>query len=265
MAVMTTLAIRSKGLRPSPMVERNYTVHRSGWIVIVSGLVESLFYLFSLGVGVGALVKQIELPGGRMVDYAVFVAPAMLANAAMNAAVAETTFNVFGKLKWMKLYDGVLATPMRPRDIAAGEVTWALIRGAIYSAAFLVVMAALGLTDTWWAILAFPGAVLIGLTFSGIGMLATTHFRNWPDFDWMMAFIFVMFLFSGSFAPIENYPSWLQWVVRISPLYHGIELERAFTLGELSPMLPVHAAYLAVVGTVCMLLAGRRLSKLLYK
>ncbi|GLZ79483.1 transport permease protein [Actinorhabdospora filicis] len=265
MAVMTTLAVRNKGLRPAPMVERNYAVHRHGWIMIISGLLESLFYLFSLGVGVGALVKQIELPGGRMVDYAVFVAPAMLANAAMNAAVAETTFNVFGKLKWMKLYDGVLATPMRPRDVAAGEITWALIRGAIYSAAFLVVMAALGLTDTWWAVLAFPGSVLIGLTFSGIGMLATTYFRNWPDFDWMMAFIFVMFLFSGSFAPIENYPSWLQWAVYASPLYHGIELLRAFSLGDLSPMLLVHAAYLAVVGAVCMGFAARRLSKLLYK
>lgn len=265
MAVMTTLAVRNKGLRPAPMVERNYAVHRHGWIMIISGLLESLFYLFSLGVGVGALVKQIELPGGRMVDYAVFVAPAMLANAAMNAAVAETTFNVFGKLKWMKLYDGVLATPMRPRDVAAGEVTWALIRGAIYSAAFLVVMAALGLTQTWWAVLAFPGSVLIGLTFSGIGMLATTYFRNWPDFDWMMAFIFVMFLFSGSFAPIENYPAWLQWAVYVSPLYHGIELLRAFALGDLSPVLLVHAAYLAAVGAVCMGFAARRLSKLLYK
>lgn len=265
MTVITTLAIRNKGLRPGAMVERNYTVHKHGWLVILTGLLESLFYLFSLGVGVGALVNQIELPGGRMVDYAVFVAPAMLASAAMNAAVAETTFNVFGKLKWMKLYDGVLATPMRPRDVAAGEISWALIRGSIYSAAFLIVMAALGLTDTWWSLLALPGSVLVGFAFSGIGLLATTYFRNWPDFDWMMAFIFVMFLFSGSFSPIENYPEPLQWAVHVSPLYHGIELLRACTLGELSPWMLVHAAYLVAVAAVCLAFASRRLSRVLYK
>ena len=106
----------------------------------------------------GALVGDLTLPGGEVVSYAAFVAPAMLASSAMTGALSETTFNFFGKMKFMKLYDGILATPVRPIEIALGELAWAMLRGSIYSAAFLVVMVAMGLTTVGPALLAVPGA-----------------------------------------------------------------------------------------------------------
>ncbi|HZE38198.1 MAG TPA: ABC transporter permease [Stackebrandtia sp.] len=266
---MTELAVqwvRFRGLRrPGAMVERNFTAHRRAWLLIVSGVFEPLFYLLGLGIGVGALVGKIPLPDGRHVDYATFVAPAMLANAAMMAAIAETSFNVFGKLKWAKLYDGILATPLRPMEIMMGETAWALLRGALYVVAFLVVMASMGMIASAWAILALPAAVLIGLSFVGIGLTMSTLFRSWTDFDWLMSMVFVMFLFSGTFTPIENYPVALQWLVYLSPLYHGIELVRGLTLGLPQWGLLGHAAYLVLIGAIGITVASRRMGKLLYK
>ncbi|HET8766030.1 MAG TPA: ABC transporter, partial [Pedococcus sp.] len=121
------------------LVERNVTSFRHGWIALVTGFAEPVFYLFSLGVGIGALVRTVTTDGGMVVTYPQFVAPALLAASAMNGAVFDSTFNVFFKLKYAKLYDAVLATPMGPRDIAVGEISWSLIRGGLYSLAFLVV------------------------------------------------------------------------------------------------------------------------------
>lgn len=265
---MTLLAaqwLRVRTLRPGAMVERNFFVHRRGWLIMLSGVFEPLFYLLGLGVGVGALVGDIPLGNGRSVDYATFVAPAMLANAAMLAAIAETTFNVFGKLKWAKLYDGITATPMRPMDIALGEAAWALIRGGIYAVAFIAVMALLGMVTSPWAILAFPAAILIGAAFVGIGLTMSTFFRSWTDFDWVISMTFVLFLFSGTFTPIENYPAALQWLVYLSPLYHGIELVRGLTLGMPDWGLFIHTAYLLLIAAAGVAVASRRMGKLLYR
>ena len=127
------------------LIERHALVYRHTWLVLVSGVVEPLFYLLSIGVGLGQLVGQVHLPGGQAVGYTSFVAPALLASASMNGALFDSTFNVFFRLKYAKLYDAALATPMRSGDMALGEIGWALIRGGLYAVAFMVVMLALGL------------------------------------------------------------------------------------------------------------------------
>ncbi|HEX2772561.1 MAG TPA: ABC transporter, partial [Micromonosporaceae bacterium] len=130
--------------RAASVAERNIAALRSAyWVVLISGFLEPVLYLLSIGVGVGALVGDLRLSGGQLVPYAAFVAPAMLASSAMTGALAETTFNFFGKMKYMKLYDGVIATPVQPFEIALGELGWAMVRGSLYSAAFLGVMVAL--------------------------------------------------------------------------------------------------------------------------
>ena len=130
------------------MTSRNLAAlrHSGYWLVVVSGFFEPVLYLLSIGIGVGSLVKGFTLADGRSVSYAAFVAPAMLAASAMNGALAESTFNFFARLKWQKLYDAMVATPLRPFEIALGELAWAMIRGALYSVAFLGLMIALGLT-----------------------------------------------------------------------------------------------------------------------
>jgi lipooligosaccharide transport system permease protein len=156
--------------RARRLVERNLMVYRRTWLIIFSGFFEPFFYLLSIGVGVGALVGHVVGPGGQAVDYRAFVAPALLAASAMNGAIYDSTMNVFFKLKYAKTYDAVLATPVGVGDVAVGEITWALLRGLLYSAAFLVIMAALGDVNSWWAIFALPAAGLIGFGFAAVGI-----------------------------------------------------------------------------------------------
>ena len=245
------------------MVERNVTAFRHGWIALVTGFAEPVFYLFSLGIGIGALVRTVTTDSGLEVTYPQFVAPALLAASAMNGAIFDSTFNVFFKLKYAKLYDAVLATPMGPRDIAVGEVSWSLVRGGLYSAAFLVVAVLTGAVQSWWAVLAVPAAIFIGFAFAALGMFATTFMRSWVDFDYVTLAIQPMFLFSATFFPLSTYPEALQWLVRCTPLYHGVALERALLLGDVGVGVLWHVLYLFVLGLVGVLGAARRLERLL--
>ena len=240
-------------------------VYRRIWLILVSGFFEPLFYLLSIGVGVGELVGDITLPDGRIIDYTAFVAPALLASSAMNGAVYDSTFNVFDKLKWKKIYDAVLATPIGAGDVALGEITWALIRGLIYATAFLVVMLAMGLVLSPWAILALPAAVLIGFAFAACGMAATTYMRTWLDFEWVQLAVLPMFLFSATFYPLSTYGPALQWVVRVTPLYQGVALLRGLTTGDVGPELVVPVVYLVTMGLIGLSVASRRLERLLLR
>ena len=130
--------------RPQRMIERSAMVNRRTWLIMFSGFFEPLFYLMSIRIGVGELIGDVTVDGVT-VDYAEFVAPALLAASAMNGAIYETTMNVFFKLRYERLYDTVLATPMTPADVALGEIGWAVIRGGLYSVAFLVTMTAMGM------------------------------------------------------------------------------------------------------------------------
>src|ERR671921_448216 len=173
------VSFEGAGRRSASVVERNVATLRSAyWVVMVTGFLEPILYLFSIGVGVGTLVGDLTLPDGRVVSYAAFVAPAMLASSAMTGALSETTFNFFGKMKFMKLYDGMLATPVRPIEIALGELAWAMIRGNIYAAVFLVVMVAMDLTTPSRALAAFAGAILVGFAFGAAGMALSTYMRS---------------------------------------------------------------------------------------
>jgi lipooligosaccharide transport system permease protein len=245
------------------LVERNVMSYRHAWVALVTGFAEPVFYLFSLGIGLGSLVKVVTTDSGQTVPYAYFVAPALLAASAMNGAVFDSTFNVFFKLKFAKLYDSVLATPLGPRDVAVGEITWSLIRGALYATAFLVVAWLAGTVHSRWALLALPAATLIGFAFSAVGMFGTTFMRSWVDFDYVTLAIQPMFLFSATFFPLSTYPGAVQWFVQATPLYQGVALERGLMLGEVGPGLLVHVAYLVVLGLLGLVAAARRLERLL--
>jgi lipooligosaccharide transport system permease protein len=251
--------------RAAHLVERNALLYRRGWLLIVSGFTEPLLYLLAIGFGVGALVGPTVSVNGHPLRYAVFVAPAMMASSAMNGAVYETAFNFFYKLKYVKLYDAVLATPLGVADIALGEIAWALIRGTLYALGFIVVMAALGLVISPWALLALPAAMLIGFTFAAVGTAASTFVRTWQDFDLVLSVMIPLFLFSATFYPITVYPGLLQAVVQVTPLYHGVDLLRSLTTGAIGPSILVDLAYLVVLGAAALALAATRLQRLLLK
>ena len=247
------------------LVERNIYVYRHTWIVILSGFFEPLFYLGSIGFGLGALVGTVNGPGGLPITYQLFVAPALLASAAMNGAIAEGTFNFFFKLRYNKTFDAILATPLSAGDVAVGELVWALIRGGIYAIAFLLVMAILGLAVSPWVLLTVPAALLTGFAFGAVAMAATSFMRTWQDFDLINLVILPMFLFSGTFYPIDAYPEALRIFVQLTPLYQGVDLLRSLAVGHVDPVLIVHVAYLAVMGIAGLYVVSRRLDKLLLK
>jgi len=268
--MVTTLALprlaglRAAGRRSGTLVERNVSALKPAyWFVILSGLVEPVLYLLSIGVGVGDLVGDLTLPDGQVVPYAAFVAPAMLAASAMTGALAETTFNFFGKIKYWKLYDAVLATPVRPFEIALGELAWAMLRGALYSAAFLVFMVLLDLTTAVRAVGMFPAAVLTGFAFGALGMALSTFMRSWQDFDLMGSAQFALFLFSGTFVPAGSYPAAVRWLVELSPLYQAVSLTRAISTGAVGWAQAGNVAYLALVTIVGLAVAARRMERLL--
>jgi lipooligosaccharide transport system permease protein len=249
--------------RSERLIERNIVAYWRTWIVLFSGFFEPLFYLLSIGVGIGELVGEVEGPNGELVAYRDFVAPGMLAASAMNGAVLDSTYNVFYKLKYAKTYDAVLATPLSVANVAYGEIGWAVMRGTIYSGSFLVVMAALGLIHSWWAILALPAALLIALAFAAVGMIGTSMMRTWQDFMWINLIVLPLFLFSTTFYPLDVYSSGVQAVVKLTPLYHGVVLIRALTLGAVQADLLVNVAYLAVMAAVGVFFGVRRMERLL--
>jgi lipooligosaccharide transport system permease protein len=263
-APLRVLPIRLGSRRASLLIERNIYVYKAGWIVIFSGFFEPLFYLLSIGLGIGGLVGDVPGPDGP-IPYALFVAPALLASASMNGAISESTFNVFFKLNYQKTYDAVLATPLGPGDVALGEIGWAVIRATLYALGFMVVLVVMGLFASPWAVFAVPAATLLAFAFAAVGMAATTFMRSWQDFDLIQLVVLPLFLFSGTFYPITSYPPALQLFVQLTPLYQGVTLCRALITGAVDPGILVHVVYLTVMGLIGLVVVSRRLDKLLLK
>jgi lipooligosaccharide transport system permease protein len=263
---MVTLLV-TRAHRTFSVTGRNAVLarHAGYWWVLVSGFFEPVLYLASIGVGVGRLIGDVTLAGGRTVSYAAFVAPAMLASSAMNGAISESTFQFHAKLRLQKLFDAMLSTPVTPFEIALGELLWSIVRGAIYAVAFLGIMVGLDLATPQRALLALPATMLVGFAFGGLGSALATFVRTWQDFDYITLVMFWMFLFSGTFAQVEQYPIGVRLVVEAFPLHHGVELVRGITLGAPPLALLGHVVYLVVLAVVGLLVAGRRMSTLLLR
>jgi lipooligosaccharide transport system permease protein len=165
-------------------------------------------------------------------------------------------------MKYARLYDSVLATPMTPADVAVGEIGWAVLRGVVYAAAFLVSMAAMGMVGSPWMIAAVPLCLLVALAFASVGMATTTYMRSWADFEYVTAATLPLFLFSATFYPVSSYGEW-GWVVQLSPLYHGVALLRTLNSGRFEPAMLGHAGVLVALSVVGLTIAARRVERLL--
>jgi lipooligosaccharide transport system permease protein len=245
------------------LIERNVMVYRRTWMIIFSGIFEPLFYLFFFVYPLQKFIGDVTFDG-ETIEYAAFVAPALLASSAMNGAFYEST-NIFFKLRFQKTYDSILATPVRAQDVAIGETAWAVVRSVIYAVAYFAVIALLGLVESPWAVLALPATFVIGFAFAGAGVAAVTFMRTWKDFDLIQLIMLPMFMFSATFFPISVYPTALEWIVRCLPLYQGIELVRALTTGAVGPLQFVNVAYLTAMGLLGLAISSRRIDKLLLK
>ena len=231
------------------------------WVVL-SGFFEPVFYLLAMGIGLGSMVGSVVTNNGNGVPYAAYIAPALLAVSAMNGAVYDSTWNVFFKMNYSKIYEGMLATSLGPLDVAFGEIALALLRGAVYAAGFMIVMQAMGLNLSWTAILALPAVMLVAFGFASLGMAITSYMKTFQQMDWIAFVMLPMFLFSATFFPITVYPEQIQWVIQALPLWHGVELVRGFTTGVLGIAMVWHVLYFVIMIAVGMVFTTFRLRKL---
>ncbi len=245
------------------VVQRGLLATKStNWVVVVSGFFEPVFFLLAMGVGLGTHIGDVELPGGRSVPYAAYIAPALLAVSAMNGAVYDSTWNVFFKMHFGKLYDAMLSTSLGPLDVALGEICYALLRGLVYAAGFLTVMQVLGLNLAWTAVLSLPAVVLIAFGFASLGMAVTSYMSTFQQMDWITIVMLPMFLLSATFFPISVYPEPLQLAIQAMPLWHAVELIRGLTTGEVGAGTWLHVAYFAGMIAIGLVATTRRLRAL---
>jgi lipooligosaccharide transport system permease protein len=248
------------------MIERAlYAAKSSNWLIIVSGFVEPVLYLMAFGFGIGQLIGDIKDGSGNPVSYAAFIAPALLATSAMNGALYDATWNVFFKMHFGKVYQVMLSSSLGPMDVALGEISWALIRGATYSVGFMAIVAPLGLVTNAWGLLAIPAATLIAFGFASIGMAITSYMKNFQQMNWVNFFLLPMFLFSGTFFPVSVYPEWIQVIVQALPLWQGVELVRSLMLGIIDISVLGHIAYFVVMIAVGLTFTTVRLKALFMK
>jgi lipooligosaccharide transport system permease protein len=248
--------------RAHTLIERNVLALRtSNTISFLSGFVEPVIFLLAFGYGVGALVGTVSY-AGTDASYAAFVAPALLAASAMNGAIFDSTFNVFFKMHFMRVYQAMMSTSLGPLDVALGEIGWAMIRGAAYAVGFLAVMTVAGLTTTWWALLLIPAAMLIAFAFASIGMSLTSLMSSFQQLNWLQFVLLPLFLFSGTFFPITAYPEWLQVLVTMTPLWQAVALTRNLAFGVIDLSTLGHVVYFGAIAIVGLYATTRRLNAL---
>ncbi len=234
--------------RATTMIERSlYAAKSSNWLIIISGFVEPVLYLMAFGFGIGQLIGDIQDGSGNPVSYAAYIAPALLATSAMNGALYDATWNVFFKMHFSKVYQVMLSSSLGPMDVALGEISWALIRGATYSVGFMAIAWPLGLVTSAWGLLAIPAATLIAFGFASIGMAITSYMKNFQQMNWVNFFLLPMYLFSGTFFPVSVYPEWIQVIVKALPLCQGVDLVRSLMLGIIDISVLGHIAYFVVM------------------
>jgi lipooligosaccharide transport system permease protein len=258
----TPLAVRA--------FEYHLAVYRRVWRgSVVTAVVTPVLFLAAIGFGLGQLVDQGDSATGLIaqVGYAAFLAPGLLAATAMQVAGGEATWPVMGAFKWAGSYKAQAATPLGPVHIALGHQLYLWFRALLTSALLFVVIVAFGAVESWWGLLAVPAATLTGAAFAApVAAYAITRDSE-ISFSAIQRFVVVpMFLFAGTFFPIDQLPGWMQVVARVTPLWHGVELCRGLCLGlvDLTAAL-VHVAYLLVwaaagVAVACFVTYPRRLA-----
>jgi lipooligosaccharide transport system permease protein len=240
--------------------ERNLTVYRKNWKVsFVPPLLEPLFYLLAFGVGLSALVGNVPYEG-RQISYVQFIAPALISVSIMYNAFFETTYSSFVRMYYQKTFDAMMSTPLSVEEIITGEIFWGATKSVIASTIMLAVISAFGLISFPEGFLILPLAFLGGLAFGSVGMLFTGMVANIDQFN-LPIFLLVtpMFLFSGTFFPLDTLPEWARQLALVLPLTHLVEIVRSLSFGEFRTAQAWNFAYLVFFSFIFFFWAIRKM------
>lgn len=264
-AALTTSRPRSSGVLATRLVDYWLVVLRRTWRgTLVSSFLSPLLYVLAMGVVLGGFIDgdPSRLEGAD--SYLAFVGPGLLASQVMITSFGEMSWPVMGAVKWARTYEAMIATPLRVRDVVYGHLTFSLSRVALVSVVFTAVLVPFGVFSTWWGPLAvIVVQVPLGLAFSAAVQAYTLTFLSEAG----LAMIFrigmlPMFLFSGAFFPVANLPTAFEWLARITPLWHGVDLTRMIAVGQVDvAMAALHLAYLCAMAAVAITLAVRALER----
>lgn len=238
------------------------TYSHSWWTNLLPNFFDPIFYLLGMGLGLGAMVHG-DVQGH---SYLAFLAPGLMASAAMNGTSFESSYNMFVKMHFSKLFDAYLTTPASVDDIVVGELAWGITRAFIYGFAFFLVLCGFQLFG--WKFLDFPKCLIaitaplfVGFLFATIGQLFTSYCKNieWYSFYWTL-FLTPLFLFSDIFFPLSNIPHG-HTIAWFTPLYHCVRLCRSFCFGQFGQAELVSITWILVVGLICHRLGLRQFRK----
>ncbi len=253
-------------IRALRMVQRNALVYRHVWRgSVFSSFLQPTLFLIAMGIGLGRMVDAggTPLPGGA--TYAEFLAPGLLAAAAMQVAAFESTYPVLGRMMWFRNYEAIMTTPMGVPDLVLGELAWLVLRLTTTATAFVLVMTAFRIPRSPLVILAIPAAVLTGLAFAAPIMAFAATLKHSNPFNVLFRFVITpLFLFSGVFFPISRLPEPLAYAAWLTPLFHGVQLVRGFALDAVPSAWPIHAAYLGALVAAGIAMSQRNCRRRLY-
>jgi lipooligosaccharide transport system permease protein len=263
MSAMFPLRISRRFLR---VWQRNLTVYRKSWkISFIPPFLEPLFYLIAFGIGMSGLVGNIRYQGAE-ISYVQFIAPAIIGMSIMYNSFFETTYASFVRMYYQKTFDAIMATPLSLEEVITGEIVWGATKSVIAAAIMLIVISFFGLLHYPTSLLILPLAFLGGIAFGSIGMFFTGICANIEMFN-LPVFLFVtpMFLFSGTFFPLDNLPRWAQQVALIFPLTHLTNLARSLSLGQGDSSISFGIGYLLIFSLVFFPLALWQMQQRLIK
>jgi lipooligosaccharide transport system permease protein len=245
---------------------RNLTAYRQSWkISFIPPLLEPLFYLLAFGAGLSGLIGNVRYQGEE-ISYVRFIAPALIAITVMNSAFFENTYSSFVRMYYYKTFDAMMATPLTVEEIITGEILWGATKSVIATVIMMAVISGFGLIRYPEGLLLIPTAFLGGLAFGSAGMVCTAVTPSIELFN-LPVFLFItpMFLFGGTFFPIENLPLWAQKTAALLPLTNLVDLARAFTNGRIDASLLTGGGYLAAFASVAFPLAIHTMRRRLIK
>lgn len=217
----------SRGERLGAVMAHHLYVYRRTWKGSVIGrFVSPLFFLLSMGLGLGALVDA-RAGGVEGLPYLRYVVPGIVAMQAMMLAFGDSTYAVMGYIKWNRMYSAMLSTPLRVGEVLWGHLLVVALQLGVATAIFLLVAAPFGAFGSWWVLLAVPVAVLTGMAFSVPTFALAAWIENDNGFSILFRFVMTpLMLFSGTFFPVDQLPGWMQPLAWVTPLWHGVELSR---------------------------------------